>query len=95
MSILYIIWVINLAFVVYYWILIARVILSWIRINPHGALRPIFEFIYDVTEPLLSLIRRFVPVIGIGGAGLDLSPIIALILIDLARRAIITILISL
>lgn len=95
MNIVYIIWVINLAFVVYYWILIARIILSWIRLNPYGALRPVIEFIYDVTEPLLSLIRRFVPVIGVGGAGLDLSPLIALILIDLARRALITILISL
>lgn len=95
MGILYLVWVINLAFVVYYWILIARVILSWIRLNPHGALRPIIEFIYDVTEPLLGMIRRFVPVIGAGGVGLDLSPLIALILIDLARRALITIILSL
>lgn len=52
----------------------ARVILSWF---PHQANNPIATFIYAVTEPILAPIRRYAPRFGM----LDLSPMIALLLI--------------
>ena len=53
----------------------ARVIMTWF---PVGGNNPIVMFIYTVTEPILAPIRRFVPRLGM----FDLSPIIALVLIN-------------
>ncbi|MCL5290426.1 MAG: YggT family protein, partial [Firmicutes bacterium] len=43
---------IDVAFQVYTWILIVRIILSWVRHNPY---QPVIRFIYEVTEPYLAL----------------------------------------
>jgi YggT family protein len=53
---------------------LARVLLSWLP----SADNKITKFIYDITEPVLAPIRRVVPPIG---GTLDLSPIIAWILL--------------
>jgi YggT family protein len=46
----------------YLWILIARAILSWIRVNPQNQLASmILGFIYAATEPPMRLIRRRLP----------------------------------
>jgi len=66
------IWVVNTAFEVYSWLIIARVVLSWIRHDPY---HPVIRFIYEVTDPYLNLFRRIVPPAGI----LDLSPFVALL----------------
>ena len=57
-------------------VLIARVILSWLpRI---GVLTPVAMLLDGITEPILSPIRRRLPFFG----GLDLSPLVALLLIS-------------
>ena len=58
----------------FYIAVFARVILSWI---PLKADHPLVKVIYTVTEPILAPIRRVVPRFGM----LDLSPMIALILV--------------
>ena len=74
---------INLAFTLYYWLLIARVLISWIRPKTYNPqLRNILRFIYNWTEPLLSPIRERMPSTG----GIDFSPLIALLLLSLAQR---------
>ena len=35
------------------------------------------KFVSDVTDPYLNLFRRILPPVRMGGAGLDLSPIVA------------------
>lgn len=56
-----------------------RVILSWIRVQlPLG----LNEFVFGVTEPILGPIRRALPFMG----GIDFSPFIAIILIELVAR---------
>lgn len=50
-------------------IIIVRVVLSWVSHNPY---HPIIRFVYQVTEPPLYQIRRYVPSFG----GLDFSPVI-------------------
>lgn len=60
----------------YIWVIFIRVILSWIQVPSLYQLRVIF---YQLTEPVLRPIRRFVPPYRFGG--LDISPIIAVILI--------------
>jgi YggT family protein len=54
----------------------ARVILSWIPLRlPFG----LNELVWNVTEPVLAPIRRLLPIAG----GMDFSPLIALLLIQL------------
>jgi len=66
----------------YFFLIIALVILSWI--GPR-ARHPIVPLIFQLTDPVLAPIRRFLPALG----GFDLSPLVALIairfLIELLR----------
>ena len=60
---------ICIALTVYWIILLARVIVSWVELAgwrppPTGPLRTIFELLFDVTEPVLRLLRRIVPPAG-------------------------------
>ncbi|MBN2086940.1 YggT family protein [Candidatus Peregrinibacteria bacterium] len=48
----------------------ARVIISWIQVNPYNR---IVRFIYEVTEPILKVVRNILPRTGM----IDLSPILA------------------
>ena len=60
---------------VYMWIVIGRAILSWVNPDPYN---PIVRFLHDVTEPVLSRIRRWIPVFG---GGMDFSPMILILAI--------------
>lgn len=85
-----IIWLVNTCFRLYFWILIAQVVMSWlIAFNVLNTHQP---FVYQVghalwrlTEPVLGPIRRILPNLG----GLDFSPLVALIGIEFLRRIII------
>jgi len=63
---------------VYYWLIIIRVLLSWIPLPENDLVRTLYRLIYDVTEPYLGLFRRLMPSLGRGGMGIDLSPMIAI-----------------
>ena len=81
-----IICLINFALQVYTYILFARIILSWVSMTawtPPPALAPVIGFIYEVTEPVMSFFRRFIPPLG----GLDLSPIIIFIILGIVQRS--------
>jgi len=59
---------------VYKYILIAAALITWVNPDPYN---PIVSFLYRVTEPLLSRIRRRMPAMG----PVDLSPLVAFALI--------------
>ena len=59
----------------YMWIVIGRAILSWVNPDPYN---PIVRFLHDVTEPLLSRIRRMLPALG---GSIDFSPMILILAI--------------
>lgn len=61
-------------------LIIVRVILSWI--NPYIA-GSFYKIINRITEPLLKPLRL---VVVFGGSGLDLSPIIAILLLTLIEK---------
>ncbi len=63
--------------------MIGRIILSWFPISAGGLMASVFSFLYTVTEPLLGPVRRMMPPVGMGGMGLDLSPIIVVLLFQL------------
>lgn len=60
----------------YVLVLFARIILSWFPISPESPMASVFSVLYTATEPVLGAVRRLLPPIGVGGMGLDLSPII-------------------
>lgn len=86
----YLLRVLGLAFEIYFWMIIIRVVFSWIPVPNNRIFRSFYMFVYEITEPFLSLIRRFIPVVGAGGVGIDFSPLIAVILLQLIERALFT-----
>ena len=63
-------YVLEKALSAYIWIIIGRSVISWVNADPYN---PIVRFLYEITEPALSRIRRVVPILG---GGLDLSPML-------------------
>ncbi len=75
-----ILWLLHTVIDIYFWIILAMVIMSWLvafgivnRSNPY--VRQIGAALERLTEPLLRPIRRLLPDLG----GIDISPIILLI----------------
>ncbi|MEY2478737.1 MAG: YggT family protein [Actinomycetota bacterium] len=62
----------------YVFAVFGRIILSWFPLAPDSPFATIFSFLYTITEPLLGPIRRVLPPVGMGGMGLDLSPMIVI-----------------
>ena len=79
--------IIDMAFTVFTWLLIARVLLSWLPLS-----RPnqIVNFIYEITEPVLAPFRRIIP--ASPSFPIDFSPLLALLAIDLIRSLLLRIL---
>lgn len=69
----------------YWFVLIARIILSWATMvwSPPASLTPVVRVIYDLTEPVMGLFRRALPPMG----GLDLSPIFIFIILGIIMRS--------
>ena len=67
----------------YVFVIIARVIFSWIRVTPGTPVARIYSVIYSLTEPVLGPLRRAIPPMRLGMAAIDLSPIIVLVGITL------------
>jgi YggT family protein len=77
-------------FLVYIILILIRVLLSWIPRMPYNpTLRAVLDFITETTDPYLNLFRRIIPPIGGGGFGLDLSPMIGIIVLLIARGLIV------
>lgn len=68
-------------YLVYLICIIAYIIASWIPLPYNAVLNRVQRFLYDVVDPYLRLFRRFLPALRLGGAGLDLSPIVAIIVL--------------
>lgn len=76
---------VDAAFTVYFWLIIAHVIFSWIPVRQMWLL-DLRDFVYSLTEPYLGLFRRFIPIISFGGGGLDISPLVGLIVLQFVQR---------
>jgi YggT family protein len=77
-------------FLVYLILIFIRVLMSWIPRMPYNRyLRAALGFVEEVTDPYLNVFRRFVPPLGGGGFALDLSPILAIILLLIAQSVVV------
>ena len=59
--------------------ILARVLLTWFPATRYSSL---YRIIYELTEPILSPLRRVIPPIGM----VDLSPLVAIILLEVLAR---------
>ncbi|MBN1308202.1 MAG: YggT family protein [Chitinispirillaceae bacterium] len=80
--------IVMTAFRIYEVIVVIRVLFSWISVDEY---HPVVRWIYRLTEPLLEPIRRIVPT---GGLGIDFSPLLLLLLLELAKRMAVRLLFS-
>ena len=85
-----VIWLIVTVLDIYVWVLIAAVVASWLVafniINrQNDVVRQVTYALYRLTEPVLGPIRRFLPDLG----GLDISPVIAIIVIYFIRYVVV------
>jgi YggT family protein len=81
------------ALFVYELILLTRVITSWAtafgwRPPISGPARKALDLLDDVTEPVLRPLRRLIPPVRAGGVGLDLSILIAFVILAVLQQAV-------
>ncbi|MBZ4687017.1 MAG: YggT family protein [Clostridia bacterium] len=74
--------IVQVAFRVLDFLIIARVILSWVRVDGDN---PVIRFIYESTEPILAPIRRLMP----GHMMIDFSPLIAILILEMVEKLVI------
>ncbi|MCK9275527.1 MAG: YggT family protein [Syntrophales bacterium] len=67
--------IIDVGLTIYMWIIIIRALISWVNPDPYN---PVVRFLYRATEPVLQYVRRWIP---IGGIGIDISPVIVILVI--------------
>lgn len=68
----------------YFWVIIAATLLSWVRPDPYS---PLVRTLRALTEPVLYRIRKILPFTFVNG--LDFSPVVALILVQLIQMIVI------
>jgi YggT family protein len=77
-------------FLIYSILIFVRILMSWFtRIPYNTVLNAVLEFVRETTDPYLNLFRRFVPMVRIGPGALDLSPIVAIIVLQIVARIVV------
>lgn len=74
--------VIDLVISLYTFIIIGRVIISWVNPDPYN---PIVRFLHNATDPVFYRIRRVVPMVF---GGFDLTPLFLLVALTFLQRVI-------
>jgi YggT family protein len=72
--------VISLLVNIYFFALLAMIILSWVA---PGGNNPAIYLLYQITEPVMAPLRKLLPPMG----GLDFSPILVFVLINIIQIA--------
>ncbi|MEM1091999.1 MAG: YggT family protein [Pseudomonadota bacterium] len=72
----------DLVITIFLVVIFIRVILSWVA--PQGD-NPVLPLLYQLSAPILNPARRVIPLIG----GLDLSPVLAIVVLQLARMLVV------
>lgn len=72
---------VDLLFTILIYAIVGRALLSWFNLGPGN---PIIRLLYEITEPILGPMRRVIPMIGM----LDISPIVAILLLSFMQNLI-------
>jgi YggT family protein len=74
---------ITLLIQLYSLVILARVLMSWVNIDPYS---PLARAIFNMTEPVLQPVRNLLP----PAAGIDFSPLIVLIVLQIVGQILVT-----
>jgi len=77
--------ILDLAFNIYTFIVIARALVSWVNPDPYN---PIVRFLHSATDPVLYRLRRMLPFLQAGS--FDFSPIALLIILSVVQQLLVT-----
>jgi YggT family protein len=81
---------VEAVFLVYFALIFIRILLSWIPRMPYYTwLRATVDFVHQVTDPYLNVFRRFLPPLGGGGFAIDISPILAIIVLFIVEAVVV------
>jgi YggT family protein len=82
---------VGAVFIVFGILILLNILIRWIPRMPFYSpwFRAALDFITDTTDPYLGVFRRLMPSFGTGGMALDFSPMIALIVLFLARALVV------
>jgi YggT family protein len=81
---------VDALFLVYLVLIFIRVLLSWVPRMPYNPyLRGAVRFVEETTDPYLNLFRRVIPPLGGRGLALDLSPILAIIVLFIVQALVV------
>jgi len=85
---------ISVLFQAYEFLILIRVFLSWINTDPYRPVitHPIVQVLLRITDPVLAPLRRVIPPIG---GTIDITPVIALLILEIVRRLLTTVLLGL
>ena len=77
---------VDALFTVYLVLIFIRILLTWIPRLPYNPyVRAAVAFVERTTDPYLRVFRAILRPVGIGGMALDLSPIVAIIVLYVVR----------
>ncbi len=86
--------IVHLAFWLYYLLVLARCVLSWLRTPSYASpWVPVWNFVYASTEPVLAPLRRALSRFT-GGIPLDFSPFVLILLLSIAEQIIIRLIVG-
>ena len=74
---------ITLLIQLYSLVILARVLMSWVNIDPYS---PLARTIFNLTEPVLAPVRNLLP----PAAGMDFSPLIVLIVLQIVGQILVS-----
>jgi YggT family protein len=77
--------ILNSLLELYKWVIIISALLSWVNPDPYN---PIVRFLYQITEPVLYRVRRYIGSMG----GIDLSPLVIILVIIFLQQSVVRIL---
>jgi YggT family protein len=78
--------VVNYTYYILFAFIIASILFSWFPGYPSSSfMQAIYDAVKAVTNPILWPIRSRIPMLQLGGFGIDLSPIIAIFGLSIAR----------
>ena len=81
---------VSTLFLIYIVLIFIRVLMSWFTRIPYNRwLNAVLEFVRETTDPYLNLFRKFVPMVRIGPGALDLSPIVAVIVLLIVQAIVV------
>jgi YggT family protein len=81
--------VVDLVFTLYIFIVVARVLISWVNPDPYN---PIVRFLHNATDPVLFRIRRVVP---LQFGGFDFTPIVLLLGLSVLKQVVLQLIVML